>query len=343
MDDVLVCIVETLRQGKPLARAVIVSSEGSAPRTAGSCMLANADGLLVGSVGGGSLEGQALLVARQVLCEHSRAVLAIDLQGASCADMICGGRLRLLVEPLYAAELPHFEELAHALHEYRDVWSAVNLSTGERHILMAEEAGGSPAMLPSFLCTALASANALRHDTTLVRAENSEWLLERWRSAPILVLAGGGHVAQATARMADIAGFSVMVMDDREEFVTRQRFPSAISRRSVPHYQNCLSFLPIRSNLFLIILTRGHAFDFTVLEQALLLHRSSPFRYLGMIGSSRKRDTTYAALLQNGFSPAELAFVHCPVGLAIHAETPAEIAVSILAECIQVFRAVAAH
>lgn len=329
MDAVLSHILNLLRQKKAVARAVIVSSEGSSPRTSGSCMVADEHGLLTGSVGGGALEGQGLALVKQVLRENSRIVRDIDLHGKSDADMICGGSISLLVEALPLACLPHFEALALALQQQGEVWSILDLGTGARQVIAPRHAGLS---LP--IQVALSSAIASRHDTALVSDENTTWLLECWHSSPVMLFAGGGHVAQAAAAMAGIAGFSVMVMDDRPAFANAQRFPSASSCHVVPDYLQCFDHIAL-STTFLIILTRGHAYDTTVLEQALLRHRIFPFAYIGMIGSTRKRDLIYADLLQKGFAAAELDIVHCPVGLPIHAETPGEIAVSIVAQCVE--------
>ncbi|MCF8040197.1 MAG: XdhC/CoxI family protein [Desulfohalobiaceae bacterium] len=151
-------------------------------------------------------------------------------------------------------------------------------------------------------------------------------------SGKTLYLFGAGHVAQQTAVLANMVDFRVHVLDDREEFANRERFPEAEEVRVLDSFTSALDSLAIDANSFLLILTRGHSFDRTVLAQAL----STPAGYIGMIGSKNKRNTIYSSLLEDGFTQADLARVFCPVGLEIGAETPAEIGLSIVAQLVAV-------
>jgi len=123
-----------------------------------------------------------------------------------------------------------------------------------------------------------------------------------------------------------------VVLDDRSEFANQERFPKADELRVLDRFENAFSGLSADSNSFLVILTRGHSHDRTVLAQALRTQAG----YIGMIGSHRKRDTIYQSLRDEGFTNADLDRVHCPIGLDIGGETPEEIAVSIVAEMIEV-------
>jgi len=127
-------------------------------------------------------------------------------------------------------------------------------------------------------------------------------------------------------------GFRTTVLDDREEFASRERFPSPVEVVVLEDFSDCLSKCPIDEESYLVIVTRGHLHDKAVLSQALRTRAG----YIGMIGSKRKRDSIYRALLDEGFSRDDLGRVHSPIGLDIGAETPEEIAVSIAAELIQV-------
>jgi xanthine dehydrogenase accessory factor len=131
-----------------------------------------------------------------------------------------------------------------------------------------------------------------------------------------------------------MAGFRVEVLDDRAEFARSDRFPEASGVHVLPSFYQAMTGFPIDSAAHIVIVTRGHLHDKTVLAQAL----KTPADYIGMIGSRRKRDTIYKELRKEGFSDADLARVHCPIGLDIGAETPEEIAVSIVAEMISVRR-----
>jgi xanthine dehydrogenase accessory factor len=129
--------------------------------------------------------------------------------------------------------------------------------------------------------------------------------------------------------MASMTGFAVTVLDDREEFASPQRFPQA---RTVvlPDFGQAFAQLTITPQCYVVIMTRGHLHDKTVLEQAL----KTPACYVGMIGSRRKRDALYDQLRSEGVDESSIARCHCPIGLEIGARTPEEIAVSIMAEII---------
>ena len=121
-----------------------------------------------------------------------------------------------------------------------------------------------------------------------------------------------------------------MVVDDRADFASRDRFPHADELRVVPSFENALQGLPLDAGHYVVIVTRGHGGDQAILRQAL---RRRP-GYIGMIGSRRKRGLIFEALAQEGIVADDLARVVCPIGLPIGAETPEEIALSIAAELV---------
>jgi xanthine dehydrogenase accessory factor len=143
-------------------------------------------------------------------------------------------------------------------------------------------------------------------------------------------LAGAGHVALAVAKLAAFVDFDIVVMDDRSEFANTARYPEAKEVRVVPSFAACLENLG--QDDYVVIVTRGHLHDREVLAQALRTKAG----YIGMIGSRRKRGAVYESLRQEGITDTDLARVHCPIGLAIDADTPEEIALSIVAEMVQV-------
>jgi xanthine dehydrogenase accessory factor len=148
-------------------------------------------------------------------------------------------------------------------------------------------------------------------------------------------LFGAGHVSREVATVAHRVDFRVEVYDDRSEFANRERFPQADAVHVPEDMATALDPTRIDPNSYVVILTRGHRYDMDVLARALRTGAC----YIGMIGSHRKRDTIYESLRKQGVSEEELSRVHCPVGLDIHAETPTEIALSIVAELVS-FRAV---
>jgi len=162
---------------------------------------------------------------------------------------------------------------------------------------------------------------------------DTEVFIEPIMSAPTLYIFGGGHIALPLATMAKLLDFKIVVIDDRPEFANPQRFPEA-EQTLVEDYNTVFPKLKINKSSYIVIVTHGHKGDEVVLEEAV----AAKTKYIGMIGSRTKTKTVFSHLLAKGISQGVLDKVHAPVGLTIHAETPEEIAVSILAEIIQVKR-----
>jgi xanthine dehydrogenase accessory factor len=159
--------------------------------------------------------------------------------------------------------------------------------------------------------------------------------IEPVEEIPVLCLLGAGHVALPLARMAKGAGFRVELVDDRVQFANAERFPDA-DRIVVDDFRTGAQQLTLGRNSYAVIVTRGHRGDAEALEAVL----GKGLRYVGLLGSKAKAVLILSALREKGVSAAELAQVHTPVGLAIGAVSPDEIAVSILAEMIAVRRGV---
>ena len=171
----------------------------------------------------------------------------------------------------------------------------------------------------------------IAEESGLICGGQMDVYIEPIEAAPHLYLVGAGHVAYHLARAAATVGFHVHVLDDREKFANAERFPDAveIAVDTIPAWLEQAAF---PANAYVVILTRGHRYDLDALR-ALAAH---DLRYLGLIGSRAKVARLHEALLAEGMAPERLAHVHAPVGLAIGAVTPQEIAVSILAELIAV-------
>lgn len=144
-----------------------------------------------------------------------------------------------------------------------------------------------------------------------------------------LLIVGAGHIAQPLAAMGAILGFKVVVVDDREDFCNGERFPGA-ARCLVGAIGELLAAAEITRNTYVVIITRGHAFDRLALEKTV----DSDAAYLGMIGSKKKVRLVFQELQQKGITESKLAHVYAPVGMEIGAQTAEEIAVSILAQII---------
>ena len=175
--------------------------------------------------------------------------------------------------------------------------------------------------------------NNPNHDTGLVCGGTLEIYIEPVLPVSTLYIFGAGHVAWSLYKVARLAGFEVVVTDDRESYANRERFSEA---REVyaDEYERVMPQLAVGETSYIVIVTRGHRDDMRVLRWA----AETQARYIGMIGSQRKTIAIYKELEKEGMAAEKLARVHAPVGIDIGAITPEEIAVSIVAEMIAVRR-----
>lgn len=322
--------------------AKIVSRQGSAPRLAGTKMLITREGQIYGTIGGGLLEASTIKAAMDVFAGEPPRFIRFDLthEVVETMDMICGGETEVfldLIEPSHE-NMQIFTRWKHALQNgetcyfttvtigdskdidqvsrcliYRNGEVFGKLPDGALNVQeLLGRAGESPGML-------------------VITFDRVTMILEQSVKPKEVYIFGAGHVAQPVSQIASMVGFLVFVLDDRIEFANSKRFPDADEVRVIEDFDGALADLCIDEDAFIVILTRGHRHDKTVLIQALKTRAG----YIGMISSRRKRDLIYQSLMEQGFTQEDLNRVHAPVGLSIGAETPEEIAVSIVAELIQ--------
>jgi xanthine dehydrogenase accessory factor len=175
--------------------------------------------------------------------------------------------------------------------------------------------------------------NNPKYDTGLVCGGTLEVYVEPVLPVSTLYVFGAGHVAWNLYKVARIAGFDVVITDDRETYANRERFPDARDIYA-DEYERVMEQLAPNDSSYIVIVTRGHRDDMRVLRWA----AETPARYIGMIGSQRKTIAIYKELEKEGIAPEKLARVYAPVGIDIGAITPEEIAISIAAELVALRR-----
>ena len=252
MDDIYEAIARLRRRGEKAVLATIVSTRGSTPRKESAKMLVQANGKIIGTVGGGSIEHQVYQEALQLIEGNESRLAHYKLTNADASKegMTCGGIVDVFLEPI--------------------------------------------------------------------------------KPLPTLIIFGGGHIS-FLARIGKMVDFCVTIIDDRPEFANAERFPEA-DETIAEDLTSVTKRLDINSSSYIVIVTRGHQDDTRVLEWAV----TTPAVYIGMIGSKRKIHTVFSYLKTKCITQEQLDRVHSPIGLPIGAETPEEIAVSIMAEIIQV-------
>ena len=365
MKQILDQAVALAAQGRIGALATVVTASGSFPMSRRSRLLILPDGTQQGTVGGGCLEAEVHALGLKAI-RSGRAVFArftLTEAMAGAEGLNCGGTVQMLVEPVgsghsvevHRAALEALERqeesvlasivadpLADAQEQGpRSVeilgkglvgWTGVREGSG----LLGDASASSGLIAPvveaarELLGTDRA---ALSWVADPVSGKRFALFLESVTSPPVLFLFGGGHVGRAVAAVAATAGFRVVVIDDREEFSCAERFPMA-EQTLVRPMQSALAGLPIDRNAYIVAVTRGHQHDEHVIEQAV----GTSARYIGMIGSRRKKAILWRRLKARGARESDLDRVHSPIGLAIGADSPGEIAVSIVAEMIRVRR-----
>jgi xanthine dehydrogenase accessory factor len=305
--------LERARARGPQALVTVVHSSGSTPRHAGAKMVVDPAGEIYGTIGGGRVEMEAvargMAVAAGAPPERMRQHLVRDLA------MCCGGTMDLYVQPV----APSAEVLAAALV----LWRA------RRPGWLVTRMDGAPMELEE----------AAAHGNRLPRLEGDRFLEPIWPNDRV-VLFGLGHVARATGAVLAGLGFEVVVCDDNQTGALDAAVPPPWATRLVASFELrdvAREVGPLGAGDHVIILTRDHAVDQRILEQA-LAHESLPaLAYLGMIGSLGKIARFHRRLVAKGVAtPERWARLRAPIGLDIDAETPAEIAISVAAELIQV-------
>ena len=332
-----------LRNGEGFVVATVFDKTGSAPRSDGSKMVVRSSGRIIGSVGGGRLEADALQLAAGVFQSRQSLIQPFVLTGedAAAMAMICGGQGKILLDYIDEKDETNrilFDEAAALLQQGSKAWLVTALGDPKQNAVPARQQClvrhdgtmiGTIDGAPGFLAKLVSGPERLSfHAETL---DNRLFLVEPIRHAGKLYIFGAGHVSQKIAPLAETVGFRTVVLDDRSEYSNRARFAEPTELVLLESFSRWPG-LGIDDNSYIVIVTRGHLHDKVVLEQAL----RSEAVYIGMIGSRRKRDMVFKELVQEGFARRDLDRVYSPIGTDITAETPEELAVSIVGELIKV-------
>ena len=317
-----------INSGEDLVMVTIIAGSGSTPRGTGARMLVGASGRICGTIGGGAVEYHSEKLAREALETKSSHIQSFSLSKNDVLDlgMICGGEVAVHFQHIApSAELTALlGNILPILEQNLDIWMITDLSENGSFGFYTKEHGffgidTSAEFLP--LMT--------RHPVKST-VGGREFYIEQISSSGLVYIFGGGHVAQELVPMLSHVGFRCVVLEDRPEFLTRELFPSAFDRVHVD-FADISKDITVTENDYILIMTRGHSFDFTVQEQVL---KMTPARYTGVIGSAKKAAAVNEKLRTAGVSDEAIGRIVTPIGLSIRAETPAEIAVSVTAQLI---------
>nr|WP_287410718.1 XdhC family protein [Pseudodesulfovibrio sp.] len=320
MQNVFASIMEALGKGQSVVRVSVMKSNGSTPRSAGAVMAVFEGGSTAGTIGGGSVENASHMAAKKMQPGTS-TIREFDLTNADAANlgMVCGGNMTVLLDSL----LPDDANIT-LIKKMLAHWQA-----GEHRLLVTSLSTSGTVTNREIFPLGGTFPDTVRTPMTTETPDSIQFV-EPVHIPETVHFIGAGHVANATAKLAAFVGFRVVVVDDREEFANAVRYPEASEIRVEKSLTKCLPE-SLDKNDFIVIMTRGHMHDRDVLAQALRTKAG----YIGMIGSKKKKAAVYKSLLESGYTQTALDAVHCPIGLTIDADTPEEIAISIMGELIQ--------
>ena len=301
----------------------IVSNAGSTPRGTGSQMLMQMRGRVVGTIGGGPAERRAEELAMQLLAKKSSAVHEYRLYKNDEEDIgsVCGGDMTVLFQYI-PSDSGVWKALAEAL--------LAQLAAKKWGWFVQRTDGGVPALLDengALLAGELpADSSALMGDRSVLANGCFSMLLPLGERA---VIFGAGHCALALAPVLKSVGFRITVFDERAEWANRENYPMA-EQIICGDYTKIHDYLTLTAEDYVVVMTSGHSHDFEVQEQVL----RGPLAYIGVIGSKKKTASINKRLRERGITEEAICRVHTPIGVAIKAVTPEEIAVSIAGEMI---------
>ena len=306
MTAIFTRLLEEMEQGHDSVLVTIIRQSGSTPRGTGAQMLVSAEGLLCGTIGGGSVEGESIALAKTLLAEKHSAVQDYHLRHdvPDTIGMVCGGDVTIYLQYIAACDTV-WQSLARKILQH--------IAERQSGKLLLDLNGDTPQLV-----------------SLDVPTPESKFALQ----LPIgerTIIFGAGHCSVALCPILQSIGFRVTVMDDRKELADPVRFPGA-DAVLCGDYAHLSDYITIGEDDYVVVMTSGHTHDFTVEQQIL----QGKYAYLGVIGSRSKTAAANQLLREAGISAEQLATVHTPIGIPIQAVTPEEIAISIAGELIQV-------
>ena len=347
--EVTLGLKKAFEQNQAVVLITITSVLGSTPRKPGAKMLVFADGTTIGTIGGGCGEAEARREAFNVLSSQSSKTYCLNMTADMAQEegMVCGGIMELFLDYLDKDDMSSFESdsdlilvtVIEAADERLlgkklfiknngDILGDLGLEELNRVALESSKTKLRSCQ-PFLMCL----DSEFKHCKTSVTKATFRCLIEPATTVVQLLILGAGHIALPLATMAKILGYEVTVVDDRPSFANPVRFSTA-DTVICNNFEQAIEGITINPQTFVVIITRGHRYDKVCLQK--VIHQ--PAAYIGMIGSRKRVKALIAELEEEGVPSDLLNQLYSPIGLKIGAETPEEIAVSILGELIKVQR-----
>ena len=312
MKNLMEKLKEQVVMGNACYLVALIESEGSTPRSSGAFMLVNKNGFVAGTVGGGGMEYAAVLEAQKKLVEGETKSFLKRYDLTTAAGMACGGYCSLQFCYLPAIQETDMlaEYILFRLKGKYPWWLLIPLGEGD---IRVEE------------------GLFIKKHKGFYEQDGKEYYAEQYNYDGRVFIFGAGHVARELVPLLSHLGFKCVVIDDRDEFAKPEVFPTA-HKVLLADYTKLNEVCKLNCMDYAVVMTRGHVHDANC-ERFLL---TTPVPYIGVMGSKNKAKLARETLLSEGYSEKQLARIKTPIGLDIGSETPAEIAVSIAAQLIEV-------
>lgn len=315
--------MRTLRSaGRRFAVATVVRTHGSTPQVPGAKLVLAEDGTFVGTLGGGCVEADAIDAAKKVMAEGGRSLRSYELTEdlAWNSGLVCGGTMWILAERGDDA----------LTIDGRDVLDdLVRAAEGQGHPLAVTTTYTKTSRRTEFVARTIAPVDGAPTPRVVSVDERHDQLIDVVAGKPRVIIAGGGHVSLAIYRQAMLLDFDVTVLEDRPHFAGKARFPGAeVIEADVAQ---TIASIDYGWHSYLVIATRGHKMDGDCVLAALRTNA----RYVGLLGSRRKKALIEQMLKDEGIPAERISVVRSPIGLNLGGRTPAEIALAIMAEIVQ--------
>lgn len=319
-----------IEQDEDIAMATVVWLHGSSLRPTGSRMFVSASGAILGSVSGGCLEGAVIEECRQVLETRRSSCTRYEPAGDDAwrtVSLPCGGTVEVYVEPLREV---HTEWIG-AMRRGAPVALITDLTRHTTLLVGPDGRRTGDVSLSEYVPSSLAAASTERIRPSEEAEDREDIFIQVFPSPPTLTIVGAVHVARELTRLAPTLGFRTRVIDPRRAFATHERFVEA-DELVVAWPQDALSPDELEPQDAVAILSHDAKLDLPALRIAL----QSEVGYIGLLGSHTTQEKRKVVLREEGVVATKLQRIHGPIGLNLGAQTPAEIALAILAEIVAV-------
>lgn len=338
MLDIFNGIEKWLKADKKFALATVVDTWRSAPRVVGSSMAITEDMEIIGSVSGGCVEGAVIKAAMKVIESGEPQLLKFGVKNedAWTVGLSCGGKITVFVERFMAQEdsqKPVWEVLRKKIVQNKPSVLISKMSDAQSsHALITPDGNTSGTLTVDATLAEIAQQARLNHQNSIVEHEGEQLFVQEFPQKNKMVIVGSAHISLDLIDLANTFNFETIVIDPRKIFTEETRYITKPNELHQTWPEEVLPNMSLDQDTYAVMLTHDPKID----DQALHILLKSEVAYIGCLGSKKTHAKRVQRLQDAGMTEEEIARIHAPVGMEIHAKTPQEIALSVMGEVIAV-------